>query len=146
MVTWDKLAKTCNWGCFSLHSLFRIIISCSTVSSTNSILSYYLFHYFCKFSRLSCLMVTPSATLFIHNTLSLQTLLTFSMVFILNLICVFHRIVGTSELPMGEVPSIGETPRDVRQYYEKRYVNAKNQKLDPYENLQLMLSTETDNC
>ena len=91
-------------------------------------------------------MVTPSATLFIHNTLSLQTLLTFSMVFILNLICVFHRIVGTSELPMGEVPSIGETPSDVRQYYEKRYVNAKNQKLDPYENLQLMLSTETDNC
>ena len=84
-------------------------------------------------------MVTPSATLFINNTLSLQTLLTFSMVFILNLICVFHRIVGTSELPMGEVHSI-------RQYYEKRYVNAKNQKLDPYENLQLMLSTETDNC
>ena len=68
------------------------------------------------------------------------------MVFILTLVCLFQRIVGTSELPTGEVPSIGKTPGAVRQYYEKRYVHAKNQKLDPCKNLQLMLSTETDNC
>ena len=67
----DKLAKTCNWGCFSPHSLFRIIISCSTVSSANIILSCYWFHYFCKFCRLSCLIVTPCATMFINITLSL---------------------------------------------------------------------------
>ena len=46
---------------------------------------------------------------------------------------------------MEEVLTIGETPRDVRQYYDKRYVHAKKHKLHPYENLQLMLSTETDN-
>ena len=45
---------------------------------------------------------------------------------------------------MTRVTTIGETLRDVRQYYDKRCNASKKSRSDPCENLQLKLSAEAD--
>lgn len=45
---------------------------------------------------------------------------------------------------MSEVDTVGETPRDVRQYYDKRHQYRRKENTDPYQNIQMMVAAETN--